>query len=194
MSVGSFNGPTLRYAGYDIKTGQIVHTHSRFSVAENRYVEIPIDELKARFSTEPFIVSKLTGQDPKNLDFVAVTDGGGSAGIPLMVDTAQRKLVPRPSLQLTTKKPRFAGDGTDSAQIDIAVVDRHGKTIGSAGGKVKVTATRGKLSAPGGIVDLAKGRATVTLTSVNETVDEVHVAVTSLDAPYTADHLVLAFL
>jgi hypothetical protein len=193
MSVGTFSGPVLRYAGYDIKTGQIIHTHSKFSVAENRYVEIPIAELKTRFSSDPFIVSKLSGQDPNNLDFIAVTDGDVS-GTPLMVDPAARKLVPRPRLQLTTKTPQVAGDGSASAQIDVAVLDEKGNVVGNASGDVKFTTTRGKLSAPGGVVSLTNGRGTVSLTSVNETVNEVHVTVTPLDAPYLADRLVLEFM
>ena len=185
----------LRYAGYDKKTGQIIHTHSRFSVAENRFVEIPIDELVARFSTDPDIVARLTDRDSKNLDFIKVsTSEHDQSQGPMMVDPTHRKLVPRPSLRLTTKKTQLAGDGKDSTEIEISAVDGHGKHQNDVSGEVRITTTRGKLSARGGVVKLTKGRATITLTSVNETVSNVRLTAAPVDGAHTAARLDLEFI
>lgn len=193
MQLGTALAPTLRYVGYDTKTGKIVQTHSRFSVAENRYVEIPANELKSRFSQDPLIVAQLTGQDPKNLDFIPVESSSAHAG-PMMVDPAQRKLIARPVLRLMAKKSQLTGDGTDSTEIEIATVDAHGKPHSHGSGKVKVSTSRGKLSARGGIVELDKGHAKLTLTSVPETVERVQLVVTALDQPYLSGRLDIEFI
>ncbi len=191
----SNKGPHLGYAAYDKTTGRIVHTHSRFSVPENRFVEMPIEELKKRFSSDMHVVSKLSDKDPKNLEFIKIDLGDiGPATGGLMVDTAKKKLVKRPSLALTASKREIAGDGKDTATIDIAVVDAHGKHIDGASGTAKVTTTRGKLSARGGIVKLAKGHAKVTLTSANETVSKVRVSVISPDKSFGSAYLDVEFV
>ncbi len=182
----------LGYAAFDKTTGQIVHAHSRFSVLENRHIEIPIEELKARFSSDIDVVSKLSDRDPKNLDFIEINLAAVGPG--LMVDTAKRKLVAKPSLALSSNKLRITGNGKDAATIDIAVVDAHGKHVAGASGAAKVTTSRGKLSARGGIVKLVKGKAQVTLTSANETVSKVRLSVTSLDHSFGSAHLDLEFV
>jgi hypothetical protein len=195
MNTKTLPTPILRYVGFDTKTGQIIHTHTRFSVPENRYVEVPVEELKTRFAHEPFVLSKLSDQDPKNLDFIAVeTSDADLDRAPLMVDPTKRKLVPRPSLRLTAKKSQLTGDGQDSTEIEVSALDGHGKHQSSAKGKIKVSTTRGKLSARGGIVDLKGGRATITLTSVGETVNNVRLVATALDHPYTSGQLDVEFV
>ncbi len=189
-------GSVVRYAGYDKVTGRIVHTHSRFSVAENRFVEMPIEELKARFSTDAYIVARLSGRNPDNLDFIKVEGSieSGPGREALMVDPSQRRLVPRPELHLRTQKQHISGDGKDSTEIEVFATDSTGRTIADAHGKVKVTTTRGKLSAHGGLVELVHGRATLTLTSVNETVSAVHLTATPLNRPYAPAALDIEFV
>jgi hypothetical protein len=190
------NGPeAMHYVGYDTKTGRIVHTHAQFNVMENRYVEVPSDELKASFAADPGIVAKLTDGDASNLDFIRV-DGAAADGrlAPQMVDTASRRLVPRPRLVLSADKKEIAGDGQDSVDINVQVTGEDGQAVGGAAGAVKVTTTRGKLSARGGVVNLSDGHGTVTLTSANETVSQVRVTASALDQPYTSAILDLEFV
>jgi len=189
------NTSVIRYAGYDKATGLIVHTHSLFSVPQNRFVEIPLEDLKARFSKNKEIVAKLSDRDPENLDYVKLepTDAGEGSG-PVMVDPVQRKLVPRPSLAVSADKSQLAGDGQDSAKIEIAVLDGNGNALTGASGAVTVTTGRGKLSDRGGVVTLVNGRATTTLTSVNETVKRVRVSAASPDGLFLSGHVDLEFV
>ena len=194
MNTVQGSGKELRYAGYDAKTGEIVHTHSRFNVAENRNVEIPLEELRSRFSLDPVIVERLTDRDPNNLDYIPVEASEIQLGRLMVVDSATRKLVPKPKLHLKATKPVIAGDGEDSTTLEISTVDASGRHLGELSGKVKVATTRGKLSARGGIVELNRGRASLTLTSANETVGVVHVSATAIDRAYAAARLELEFL
>ena len=57
-----------------------------------------------------------------------------------------------------------------------------------------VTTDRGKLSERGGVMSLVQGRASFTLTSVNETVHKVRVRAESLDGNLERGELVLEFL
>jgi hypothetical protein len=164
-------------------------------VPENRYVEVPIDELKATFSADPAIAPKLTDGDPGNLDFIRADAVHGTASLtPLMVDTANRRLVPRPRLVLSAERKEITGDGQDSLDINIQVIGEDGQAIGGAAGPVKVRTTRGKLSARGGVVTLAEGRGAVTLTSANETVSKVSVIAAALDQPFDSGFLDLEFV
>jgi hypothetical protein len=188
----------IRYAGYDIKTGRIVHTHARFSIQENRYVEIPIDELKSIFSADAGIVAKLSDGDPVSLDYIKIDPARAAElsdpGTPAMVDTATRRLVARPRLVLSTTANQLAGDGQDSADIAIALVNEHGAPVEGAAGAVKVTTERGKLSARGGLVNLVDGQASITLTSTSETVSHVRVTAAPVDRVYASAFLDLEFV
>jgi hypothetical protein len=185
---------TVRYVGYDTTTGRIVHTHAQFSVAENRYVEVPPDQLKAAFAADPGITAGLSGGDAGNLDYLkADTTSAGEPLGALMVDTVNHRLVARPRLALSAERTELAGDGQDSVQLAITVTGADGQVIEGAGGTVKVETTRGKLSARGGVLDLAAGRGTVTLTSANETVSQVVVRVSAPGQPYVPAELDLEF-
>ena len=115
-------------------------------------------------------------------------------GTPAMVDTATRRLVARPRLVLSTTANQLAGDGQDSADIAIALVNEHGAHVEGAAGAVKVTTERGKLSARGGLVNLVDGRASIILTSTNETVSHVRVTAAPVDRVYASAFLDLEFV
>ncbi|HEY1867914.1 MAG TPA: invasin domain 3-containing protein, partial [Candidatus Cybelea sp.] len=154
---------------------------------------IPLEELRSRFGSDPAIVERLSDRDPNNLDYIPVEAAEITLGRHLMVDPATRKLVPKPKLQIKAKKAALAGDGLDSTELEISTVDAQGRHVGLSG-KVKVATTRGKLSARGGIVELKDGRASLTLTSANETAGSVHVSVTPLDRAYAAARLDVEFV
>jgi hypothetical protein len=190
MSTPRTGAEMIRYVGYDTKTGRIVHTHSEFSVADDQYVEIPVDQLKARFAADPLVVAKLTDGDPANLDFIRA-DGTGP--LRSVVDPVNRRLAAPPRLVLAADRTELAGDGQDSVDLAITVVDEDGRVIEGASGPVKVETSRGKLSARSGLADLADGRASITLTSVDETVSRVQVRASLPGQPCLPARLVLEF-
>jgi hypothetical protein len=190
MSSPGATAGTIRYVGYDIKTGRIVHTHSAFSVAGHRHVEIPVDQLKAMFGADPVVVAKLTDGDPANLEYLRA-DGTGP--VRSVVDTVNRRLVAPPRLVLSADRTELAGDGQDSVDLAITVVGEDGQVVEGAAGTVKVETSRGKLSARGGRAELAGGCATITLTSVNETVSRVRVRASLPGQPCLPARLDLEF-
>jgi len=187
--------PGVRYLAFDKHTGRILHTHSRFSVEKNEYTTVPLEELKGMIVSDHSIVEELTDHDPKNLDVIQVKSEeatGGEGG--MMVDVAHRTLVPLPTLSVTASKKEIQGDGKDSAKIDVRVLGADGKLLSKFKGQVKVTTTRGKLSARGGIVDLTDGLASITLTSVPETVSSVRVLAAALNGLCTAGYVTVEFV
>jgi hypothetical protein len=188
------NATVIRYAGYDKPTGMIIHTHARFSVQQDRYVEIPTEELKARFSKNAEIVAKLSNRDPHNLEYIQLDPGSATKRQgPMMVDPVHGKLVAKPRLALSADKLQLAGDGQDTAKIEISVLDESGNAMSGASGAVKITTERGRLADRGGVVNLSQGRAATTLTSVNETVSRVRVSAASLDGSFCSAHVDFEF-
>jgi len=189
---GSIPAPSVQYVLFDKSNGRILHTHSRFSVERNHHVEIPIDELKRVFSSDSTVLENLTDRNAANLEFLKI--GPGVPEGPLMVDVARRTLVPQPRLSLSADKQELQGDGKDSATITLGVVDGAGNPVRNFKGQVKVTTTRGKLSAPRGVVDLVDGAATITLTSVPETVTTVRVQATAPNTLCASGYVTLEFV
>lgn len=187
--------PTIQYVVFDPRTGRIVSTHSRFSVEENRDVEIPIEELK-RTLQDASARRDVTSHDTANLDILKVES---PQGVPInsatdMVDVTDRRIVQRPLLVLTAGKQQIVGDGRDSVTIEIKVVDADGNDVYNINDTIKVMTTRGRLSARGGIVTLAEGRATIVLTSAAETVSHVRVRAFSPDGACGGGNLRLEFV
>jgi hypothetical protein len=179
---------------FDKRTGRVLHTHSRFSVKENRYVAIPADELKKSLASDRSIADALTDQNPDNLEVIEIGPQATDHGIAVMVDVARQAVVPLPIISLTADKQEILGNGQDSARIDIEVKDAGGNPVSNFSGRVKLTTTRGKLSARGGLVDLVDGKASITLTSVPETVDNVRVQVMAVDGLCSGGHVTLEFV
>jgi hypothetical protein len=186
--------PGVRYAVYHKTTGRIIHAHSQSGVTGRELVEVPLEEVRAMLSTTLEIVGKINGLDPDDLDVIRVEPGGSGPGLgALLVDTGQRALVPRPNLTVSADKSELTGDGQDSVQIEIVLADADGRAVEGAAGAVKVTTSRGKLSARGGLVELVNGRASITLTSANETVSRVQVRATHIDGVFGPAQLDLEF-
>jgi hypothetical protein len=169
------------YIVFDRSSGEIIHIHSRFSAPENKYVEIPIDELKGTLAKNESIVKRLNGEDPANLDILY---DPGAQGLEkargLKVDVRERKVVSKPSLSLKAEKHELVGDGQDNTSVEIRAVGEDGKTDLGFDDTLKVSTTRGKLSARGGVVEMRQGKAEITLTSVDETVNQVQIVATSV--------------
>jgi hypothetical protein len=186
----------LLYVVYDAQTGRIIHTHSRFSVESESDVEVDEAEVLAIAREDDLTLEKTTGRDTKNLAVLTVREPAATAALRFgaLVDVEQKRLVAKPSLQLTAEKTRLEGNGSDATTIQIAVVDTNGRPVARYTGPVKVATSRGKLSARGGIVQLTRGRGEITLTSVAETVDKVTVTATATDGRALRADLDLEFL
>ncbi len=193
MNLPAFNQSGHEYVIFDKKNGRILQRHSSFDAAQNTRVAIPLDKLRTQFSHDDSVVSRVTDRDPQNLDFLEIKPGPRARGA-LLVDPEKRQLVARPVLSLKADKNELTGNGSDKAVIEIQVADENGKPVRTHDGKVKVTTSRGKLSAPGGVVQLERGHAKIALTSVNETVSRVTVEAKALDDSCGLGRITLEFL
>jgi hypothetical protein len=165
---------------YDKTTGRVVHRHTVYNVEQETYqASRPEEILALALQDEDFILDRVSDRDRANLAVLTVEDVPLQSTVNVRVDTRSKKLVPRPKLRLTADKRELTGDGKDTATLKVEVVDGSGAVVKSHKGGVKVTTTRGKLSAPGGVIQLRQGSGEIRLTSVNETVDRV--TVTAID-------------
>jgi hypothetical protein len=187
--------PTTRYFAFDRKTGRILGAHSRFSVDAKGHVRMNYDELTKLFAGDASIIADLTDQDAGNLDFLEVSGADTAASTtPVMVDVAHRTIVAQPSLVLLADKRELLGDGADTVTIRIEVQAQGGHVVHDFHGAVKVSTTRGRLSARGGLVEARHGVASLTLTSVAETVSQVRVQARALHALCAPGSLTLEFM
>lgn len=190
MADSGKNSSPIVSVAYDRRTGRILHRHSRFNVQLEEYVEAPKDDVLRLLSHDAWIVEALTDHDIANLEIMrAPAELAGAA----YVDIARGTVEPMPRLFLTVERTQIDGDGKDSARIDIEVRGADGRRVASASGPIKVTTTRGRLSARSGLVELADGKATITLTSVPETVSVVQVSATSPDCAYAGGDIRMEF-
>jgi len=186
----------ITYVVFDTKTGKIVHKHSCFDLEKEAYSECDPDEVMKLTAADPFTLSKVTDSDPDNLDILMTRElpEGFSRGIGYLVDIDSRKIIIKPKIKLSAEKKVLSGDGKDETVIEISIVNQDGRVVGSFNGTIKVSTTRGKLSAKGGLVEVRKGKGNITLTSVNETVDRVKVSAQSLEGKSLRDEIVLEFV
>lgn len=187
----------ISHVVYDKKSGKVLHTHSSFDVEKGAYRKCTKKEVLQFVSTDDSTLMRVTDNDPKNLAVVITEDTLESAmpGVGgLMVDKKTKAVIRKPKLRLRSKKMELLGDGEDVTDIDISVLDLTGKIDQSFQGSVKVSTSRGKLSTKGGVVNINKGKGKITLTSANETVSRVKVAVHSPDETCVRDEIILEYL
>ena len=191
MSQTGKNSIPIVYVAFDKRTGRILHRHIRFDVEKDAYVDAPADDILKLLSHDTAVIAALTDRDIANLDIIqAPADAGGE----VRVNLARRTVEPLPRLVLKAEKMEIEGDGKDSSRIDIEVRGADDKRVAGASGAVKVTTTRGRLSARAGLVEITDGKATITLTSVPETVSVVQVSATAADGAYVGGDIQLEFI
>jgi hypothetical protein len=154
---------------FDRSTGAVLATHAIFDMTTQSYRAPTQDEAWEMFN------SALGGRSKEQVD-VLVTNLPRDAPA-CCVDVANRELVPKHALQISAARTELRGDGQDSVAIDIRLVDAAGHLQVNNNANLRVTTTRGRLSSPGGRIQLNQGKASITLTSVAETVAEVIVTV-----------------
>jgi hypothetical protein len=183
------------YVVYDKTSGQILHRHSRFSLGSNARNEVPVEHIKAMLALDQSSGYAAVKRNTENIGILRLpSDQVNPPKHRMMVDVAREAIVPMPALRLSAKKLEVLGDGKDSADIDIEVLAADGKTTSPFNGQIKLTTSRGKLSARGGVVDVVNGRARVSLTSVPETVSVVSVSATALKGVCADGDLRLEFV
>lgn len=192
----SASSPSIYYVIFDKKTGRILQRHSSYDIEKQSHVAVPQEELKAMFGKDALLASRATDRDLKNIDFLEIKSEKDAPSLTgaFTVDVEKRQLVPLPTLAIKADKSELTGDGKDTAVLEIQAVDAEGKLIRTAEAKIKVATTRGKLSEPGGLIQLVRGKAKIELVSVNETVSRVKVSARALDGSCSAGHLTLEFL
>ena len=185
------------YLVFDKSTGQILHSHTSVDAESGAFETCDLDEVKSFVVDDEISMSQVTDHDPANLDVIACTDEEDMEMLQrrsFQVDPKTKKLALKPQLRLVAKKTELNGDGKDSTSIQIDVLNASNNLMKSYNGSVKVTTSRGKLSVPGGVVDVKGGRGEITLTSVNETVARVRLSARALDDMATQADLDLEFL
>jgi hypothetical protein len=168
----AMDGTGQRYAVFDPDTGRILGTYGVLDAETGEYREQSEAEVRAMFEgAKPARVAAGAelGVLPLEVERVPL----GSNHSRFLVDPRERRLVRRPRLRLATDRPEITGDGEDSAEIAVTVVDADGSTDERFAGEIRVSTTHGRLSVPGGRVSMTGGTATVTLTSTTETIDRV---------------------
>lgn len=190
-------GDVITYVVYDKVTGRIVHTHRRFDAVEEQYRECDPAEVKNLIVGDSFAMSKVTDGNPANLEVTvsrALGEGFSRGRSGLLFDLKTKAIIPKPRLVLTSDKATLNGDGKDQAKITLQVVDSKGQVEAGFQGQVKVSTSRGKLSTPGGVVQVTRGLANLTLTSVKETVSRVTLEAACLEGKCLKGWLELEFL
>jgi len=171
MSKGEGTMTVKTYLLFERSSGRIIGTHSMYDAGTRSYRARPVEEVRRVFG------DFLRGKSAEQYDILEADLPPGQKHAGSSVDVKGGKLVAKPRLQVQAERAQLQGDGKDSVQIDIVVLGEGGKVVKDFTGELRVTTTRGRLSAPGGRIKGAHGRASITLTSVAETVDRVWVAV-----------------
>ncbi len=156
---------------FDRSTGKILGTHAVYDAEKGEYRMPTTEEAQAAFRR------LLEGRTPDQVgmmeaEFPTLSDQGR-----YYIDTAKHHLVPKPQLRVQAERTQIEGDGKDSVEIKISVVNEAGEVMESFDGDLRVMTGRGRLSAPGGCIKADHGRASITLTSVAETVAQVSITV-----------------
>lgn len=165
-----------RYVVFDPETGRIVGTYGVLDAETGEYREQSEADVRAMFEgmkpargAPARAAGTPLGVLPLDVQRVPV----GPNQFRLRVDPAEGRLVRRPPLRLATDRQEITGDGEDSVEITVTVVDPEGGTDEGFAGEIRVSTTHGRLSVPGGRVAVSGRTATVTLTSTPETIERV---------------------
>ncbi len=178
---------------YDRTTGRILETHRTESIGGDKRQKTDAKRLLKEAAEDPFTIGLLKDGRKESLAVLEVPSDSEQPSR-MMVDLGSGKLVPKPNLQLSVAKTELEGDGKDSTEIEVTLVDSKGKRIPGFDSEIEIRTSRGKLSARGGRIKLEGGRATISLTSVVETVNIVTISARSLEIPCESRSVQLSFV
>lgn len=181
------------YIVYDKNTGRILQRHRASSAERDEYLACDEKALLKQVRDDDELVELV-----KSKGDIAVVRADmpevGRFATGHIVDPRKKTLVARARIVLTADKREIEGDGSDATRISLHIEDAGGDKDTRFNGAVKIRTTRGKLSARKGIVEVEKGRAEFTLTSVAETADNVSVRAESPDGTLSPADITVAFV
>lgn len=178
---------------YDKTNGRIIGRYRRYDLSEEGYTHADPEEVLGLFRNDEKVLANVKEGEAANLGVLTTGMPAHTKLSNLRVSEKRGLLVDRPRLRMRADRDAIEGDGQDSLTISIDVVDSRDTILRDYDGEIHVTTSRGKLSARGGRVTLERGQASVTLTSVRETVDEVIVQARSLDRSLSFAQLIVRF-
>jgi hypothetical protein len=179
---------------YDRTTGRPLGRFRRLQVTDNAYRERDPDEVLTLFGDDDGVLARVADGDPRNLAVMTAELPAGARLGALRISRKRGAIVERPRLRLRAEREVLEGDGEDSVTIHVEVVDGRGKVLrDDAERDVRLTTSRGKLSAHGGRLTLEQGVGSLTLTSVRETVDRVRLRARDPRGGAAGDEIVLRF-
>jgi hypothetical protein len=182
------NQPAKRYVLFDRVTGRITATHAVYDAGMRGYRTPTVEEARDAFS------GLLQGKNAEQLELIESDLPAGGSQVGYHVDVKRHVIVPNPQFRVHAARQQIQGDGIDSVEVQMSVVDEYNKVVKTVGGDWRVTTTRGRLSAPGGRIKAEHGHATITLTSTSETVDLVVVTVRDPSGQIAPGTLQIEFL
>ena len=163
----------VSYIVYDKVTGLPIGRHRHLDAVANKLVAADEEEILSLYAADEGTMQRVTDADAANLAVIQANLPEAQARFKMRI--IKDRLVEQPKLVMFSDRDELEGNGEDKATLTIQVQDDKGKVISKANDAVLVTTTRGKLSERGGEIVLEKGRASITLTSVPETVRVVTV-------------------
>jgi hypothetical protein len=181
------------YLIYDARTGAILQRHRSSSAETEAYKECDEKALLKEVQDDEDLLDLVESKKDIAVIRADMPERPGAAR-GFRVDPKKRTLVARERIVLTPDKTEIEGDGSDRVQIALHIEDSDGNRTTTFNGDIKVTTTRGKLSARKGIVEVGKGRAEFTLTSVAETADDVTVRAASMDGTLSPAEIRVSFV
>jgi hypothetical protein len=181
------------YIIYNAKTGAILQRHRSFCAQTDAYIECDEKALLKQFRDDDDLLDLVGSKDDIAIlradlpETLRSTRG-------FRVDPRKRALIARDRIVLTPERTEIEGDGSDNIRIVLHIENPKGDQSTSFNGQVKISVSRGKISARKGIVDVSKGRAEFTLTSVAETADRVSLRATAVDGSLSPAIITVAFV
>jgi len=179
---------------YDKKNGRIVQKHTSFDIEKDAYCKCDLKEIIDLIRNDSITLQRVTNQDPGNLDVIIVKDFPLVSSADLIVDVKNKRIIKRPRIKLSANKYEIVGDGQDSTLLEVEILDDKGKILKKYSGNIKVTTSRGRLSAKKGLIKVEGGKGNITLTSANETVDRVQITAQCLEGKCIKGCLDLEFI
>jgi Invasin, domain 3 len=187
-----YENQDVSYIVYDKVTGLPIGRHRHLDAVANKLVEVDEEEILSLYAADEAAMQRVTDADAANLAVIQASLPEAQARFRMRV--ARDRLVEQPKLVMFSNRDELEGNGEDKATLTIQLQDDKGKVISKANDAVLVTTTRGKLSERGGEIVLERGRASLTLTSVPETVRVVMVRAELVNGGAEPAEIKLAFM
>jgi hypothetical protein len=176
------------YVVFDPSKGEIIGAYAVYDAGTRSYRTPTLEEASSAFR------DLLAERKVDRIDILEADLPIGTSHAGYSVDVERRQLAKKPRLQVQADRTQIQGDGRDSVEIEISVIDEENNVVESFNNDLRVSTSRGRLSAPGGRIKVENGRASITLTSTMETVEHVHVLVRDPLERCTAGSISVEFL